>query len=248
MEKELIYLILIFVLLYSTQALSVGLEYKDLDLTRSKLYPLSQISAVGYGLLIFVILIPIIILFSQKMNESTKKIVYILIFISVSLVTIYLVVTTLHLNFISETKGPVHWHADYEIWICDEEIKLEKPKGIFSNKQGTALLHSHQDNRIHVEGVLIKKEEASLGAFFYAIGGSISNNRIEVPTNDGMAYADENTTCNDKKSKLYVFVNGNLIDNYSDYTISQYEKVPPGDRIKIIFSEKNIEEINPNIR
>jgi hypothetical protein len=58
----------------------------------------------------------------------------------------------------------------------------------------------------------------------------------------------EGDFCNEKPAKLYVFVNGNLIEAPSAYVIAPYEKVPPGDRIKIVFTEKALEEIDPNIR
>ena len=222
-------------------------EEEDFMLDHSGLYPINQLQAVGYGSLIFGILIAIIILFHEKMHDMAKKIVYSLVVITASLVTIYLVITTLHLNIISETKGPVHWHADFEIWVCGKKIELAEPKGL-SNKQGVDLMHAHNDNRIHVEGVLLDKKAASLGAFFYAIGGSLSSDGLIVPTNEGLASFHEGDKCNEKPAKLYGFVNGNLIDNPSAYIISPYEKVPPGDRIKFVFTEETIEEINTYLK
>ena len=220
---------------------------EDFDLDHSKLYPVSQLQAVGYGSLIFGILIVIILLFHKKMNDVTKKIVYFLVIIVTSFVTIYIILTTLHLNIISETKGPVHWHADFEIWVCGKELKIAAPKGM-SNKQGTDLIHAHNDNRIHVEGVLLDKKEASLGAFFHDVGGSLSSDGMKIPTDDGLQSFHEGDKCNEKPAKLYVFVNGIPISNPSQYIISPYEKVPPGDRIKFVFTEESSEEINPNLK
>jgi hypothetical protein len=153
----------------------------------------------------------------------------------------------LHLNIISLTKGPVHWHADFEIWVCGREIKLSEPKGL-SNKQGVDLMHAHNDNRIHVEGVILDKKQASLGAFFHAVGGSLSSDGLKVPADEGLISVHNGDKCNEKPANLYVFVNGNLIENPSAYEISHYEKVPPGDRIKFVFTEKQAEEIDPNIK
>ena len=222
-------------------------EDKQLDLDHSGIYPLSQLAAVGYGSLIFGILIIVVLLFHKTMSSLVKKIAYFSIITIVSLVTIYIVLATLHSNIISETKGPVHWHADFEIWVCDKEIKLAEPKGL-SNKQGVDLMHAHNDNRIHVEGVLLDKKAASLGAFFHAVGGSLSDDGIKVPADEGLSSVHEGDKCNGQPAKLYVFVNGKLIENPSSYVISPYEKVPPGDRIKFIFTEKSIEEINPDIK
>ena len=124
---------------------------------------------------------------------------------------------------------------------------LPEPKGL-TNKQGTDLMHSHDDNRIHVEGVLLDKKQASLGAFFYAVGGSITDDGMKIPTEEGSIEIHEGDECNEQPAKLYVFVNGNLINKPSQYVISPYERVPPGDRIKIVFTEKHIEQIDPDIQ
>lgn len=245
-NRYAVFLFLILSVLSTYNAFSHGGEEDEFMLDHSKLYPISQLQAVGYGSLIFGILILIILLFHKKMNELIKKSVYILLVVLISVITLYLVTTTLHLNIISLTKGPVHWHADFEVWVCDEEIALIEPKGL-SNKQGTDLMHAHNDNRIHVEGVLLDYKQASLGAFFYAIGGSLSDDGLKVPTDKGLISVHEGDLCNEKLAKLYVFVNGNPIKNLSAYVISPYEKVPPGDKIKFVFTEKPIEEINPNI-
>ncbi len=246
MKKRLLLLLFLMLILSINFAFSHGGEEDEFMLDHSELYPVTQLQAVGYGSLIFGTLIVLILLFHKKMNEMAKKIMYSIVLIVVALVTIYLVITTLHLNVISITKGPVHWHADFEIWICDNEIQLPEPKGL-SNKQGVDLMHAHNDNRIHVEGVILDKKQASLGAFFYAIGGSITSDGLRIPTDEGLVEVHEGDACNEKPAKLYVFVNGNLIENPSQYFIAPYEKVPPGDRIKIIFTEKAVEEINPNI-
>ncbi len=213
----------------------------------SQLYPLSQLAVFGYGTVAFGILILVILLFHKVMNELIKKAVYTLLVVLVSVVTLYLIMTTLHLNTISLTKGPVHWHADFEIWVCDNEIKLPEPKGL-SNKQGVELIHAHNDNRIHVEGALLDKKQASLGAFFHAVQGSISSDGLKVPTDEGLVSVHDGDLCSGKPAKLYVFVNGKLIENSSAYVIAPYEKVPPGDKIKFVFTEKNADEINPDIK
>lgn len=240
---------LLIALALSTNVFSHGGEDEEdeYQLDHSELYPISQMQAAGYGTLIFGIFVLAIILFHKKMNDAAKKIIYLLVVALIAAVTLYLALTTLHLNIISVTKGPVHWHADFEIWACGREIKLTEPKGL-SNKQGVDLMHAHNDNRIHVEGVILDKKQASLGAFFYALGGSFSSDGMKVPTDDGLIAVHDGDKCNEQPAKLYVFVNGNLIENPAAYEISHYEKVPPGDRIKFVFTEKPVEEIDPNIR
>lgn len=246
-KMSLIFLSVILFTLFLPIAFSHEGEEDEFMLDHSGLYPLTQLQAVGYGLLIFSFLIVIILLSHKRINDFTKKTLYSLVVVVAGLVTIYLIATTLHLNIISVTKGPVHWHADFEIWVCDKEIKLAEPKGL-SNKQGFELMHSHDDNRIHVEGVILDNKQASLGAFFYAVGGSLSDDGLKVPTDNGLISVHDGDKCNDKPAKLYVFVNGNIIENPSSHVIAPYEKAPPGDRTKFVFTEKAVEEINPNIK
>ncbi len=240
-------LLLIFLVLFTYNVLSHAEDYgEEYNLDNSELYPISQFKTFGYGSLIFGILILIIILFHRKMDNTAKKVVYTLVVIIVTLVTLYLVATTVHLNFISKTKGPVHWHADYEIWVCGEKIHLMDPDG-FSNRVGTPLLHEHDDNRIHIEGVIVNKRDVSLGAYFRSVGGSLSSDGMQVPTNEGLVSAHDGNKCNGQPAKMYVFVNGELMENPSAHVPAPYERVPPGDMIKIVFTEQPIESINQNI-
>ncbi|HLG23397.1 MAG TPA: hypothetical protein VI564_00540 [Candidatus Nanoarchaeia archaeon] len=219
----------------------------EYQLSSDELYPVGQLEMAGYGSIAFGALIVIILLFHKKMKNNVKKVVFYLVAIVSIFVTVYLIITTLHLNIISLTKGPVHWHADFEIWVCDKQVEIAKPQRFLSNKQGVELLHAHSDNRIHVEGVVLDLKQASLGAFFQAIGGHITETELEVPTDNGLVSVSNGYKCNEQPGKLYVFVNGNQIQNYRDYSISHHERVPPGDRIKIIFTEIPMEQINPLI-
>jgi len=248
MKKRYFIVLFSLLLLLSIYQVYSHEEEESLMKQPSAYFPLSQLSAFGYGSLIFGILIVITLLFHKKMSEAAKRITFYLIVIVASLVTIYIALATLNLNLVSETKGPVHWHADYEIWVCGKEIEIAMPKNIFSNKQGTDLMHSHEDKRIHVEGTLLDKKAASLGAFFHAVRGSLSDDGMTVPTDAGVVSVHDGDSCNGNPGKLYVFVNGKIINNPSNYVISQYEKVPPGDRIKIIFTEKPIKDIDIYIK
>ena len=204
---------------------------------------------VEYAAVAFLALILISVLFKKKLKDAHKKILFILIALLVISVTAYLVIGSIYLNVVSETKGPIHWHADFEIWICEEEINLKDPKPPLS-VLGSPLLHEHNDNRMHVEGVVLQKEDVSLGAFFHVIGGKLSEEQIIVPTNEGIVEKKNGELCNGKPAKLYVFVNGELLpsEEYPSYMIQPYETVPPGDTIKVIFSSLPLEEINPYIK
>ena len=153
---------------------------------------------------------------------------------------------TVYLNIISENGGPVHWHADYEVWVCGQELDLIDPSG-FSNKVGTSILHEHNDKRIHVEGVIIKKIEASLGYYFNVIGGKLTTEELIYPTNEGIVKKRNGEFCNEKPAKLQVFLyktfdkkftQTKLDDDFPNYIMSAEALVPDGDCIIIEFDEE----------
>ena len=213
----------------------------------------THIGSIGnvtyYGSIAFLALILIAVLFKKRLKENHKKILFGLITVLTITVTVYIVGTSIYINSISETKGPVHWHADYEVWICEEEIDIVDAK-LPLNRIGTYVLHDHGDNRMHIEGVVLDKRDVSLGAFFHAIGGKLSQSEIIVPTNQGLVEASDGDLCDGRGSpgKLYVFVKGKLVEAPSAYIIQPYETIPPGDTIKVVFSSSRIEEIDPNIK
>ena len=101
----------------------------------------------------------------HQKNERMKWILFLGIVIPVLLATAYSAGTTIYLNRNSATGGPVHWHADFEIWKCGQKIDLLDPTGL-SNRIGTPVFHEHGDDRIHVEGVVMNLEDVSLHHFF----------------------------------------------------------------------------------
>ena len=102
--------------------------------------------------------------------------------------TLFFAGSTIYLNVKSDSKGPVHWHAEVEFWACDSELELRNPSAFLSNKIGTSTYHEHDDKHIHLEGVVVRKaEDASLGKFMRVTGGSLSSNAIDVPLNEDSA-------------------------------------------------------------
>lgn len=190
-----------------------------------------------YSSVIIGFIFVISLILGNKMNDKTKKIFFILIVLPIVISTLYITGHTVYLNVVSETGGPVHWHADFEIWVCGEEVKLPPPESILDNKVGNAVLHHHNDNRIHVEGILIKKQDADLSQFFKTIGGSLTSTSIGIPKEDKSVETFTNgDLCNGEPGKLKVYVNGKLNQDMEEYVLSPYEQVPPGDCIIIDFS------------
>jgi len=167
-----------------------------------------------------------------------------LIVLIVLSITGYLVWSTIITNVKSVTKGPVHYHADFEIWNCGQKIDLIDPHGL-ENKTGTPLFHEHNDNRIHVEGAISDYEDVSLGEFFSVVGGKLDSNALIVPTDSGMVNMGSGTMCKGAPGNLQIFVfktegktfyQEKLVDPVS-YVLSPHSQVPPGDCIIIEFDK-----------
>lgn len=169
-----------------------------------------------------------------------KAFLFILIVSIVVGVTGYLVWSTVSVNMKSVTKGPVHYHADFEIYNCGEKIDLIDPQG-WDNKIGTPLLHEHNDNRIHVEGPVIDYKDINLGNFFKVVGGGLGSETLKIPTNTGLVNMESGNICNGEIAYLQVFVystnDGNFsqekLEDPASYVLSPHSKVPPGDCIII---------------
>lgn len=186
----------------------------------------------------------------QRMGEKEKLILFSLTTIAVLAGTAFIVGSTVLLNLSSESGGPVHWHADFEIWACGEKIDLKDPVGL-ENRIGTSVFHEHGDFRIHVEGTLLKKKEASLHNFFDVTGGSLSRNKIIIPSIGGLLEYSSGDSCGGNEGLLQVFVyrteNGRYhqekLADFENYVLSPYSNVPPGDCIIIEFgAEKETTE------
>jgi hypothetical protein len=175
----------------------------------------------------------ILISMAVKLSERRKSIVFF---------GIYSAGSTVYLNVISETNGPVHWHLDFEIWHCGQQVNLKDPTGL-SNRIGTPVHHEHGDNRIHVEGVVIEKNDVDLHTFFEVIGGDLDSESVMVPTNNGELIIKNGDDCNGVPGTLQAF-RYSVIDGYAtqntdfeNYILSPFINVPPGDCIILEFGE-----------
>jgi hypothetical protein len=192
----------------------------------------------------------------SALHEWHKKALFALLCIIICLVTIYIVATTIYLNVSSATKGPIHWHLDFEIWSCDEQIDLLDPKGL-SNKIGSPVFHEHNDNRVHVEGPVVKHSDVNLRNFFAIIGGSFGHGRMEVPTNQGSVKLADGMMCDGQPAKLQAFLfkvqnpehhnnwvfTQTKLENAPEYVMSPYATILPGDCVIFeLASEKPFTE------
>lgn len=200
-----------------------------------------KFSLIASGILIVLTIISVIL---RQKSEALKYILFTGMVLVIILNTIYLAGSTIYLNQQSETGGPVHYHADFEIYNCGEKIDLKDPKGL-SNKVGTEVVHEHNDNRIHIEGVILEKHDASLGHFFEQIGGQLHQDHMAIPSENGLLEVENGQVCPGGPGSLQVFVyqtedasfsQQKLGSNPQDYVISPYSQVPPGDCIIVEFS------------
>lgn len=200
-----------------------------------------KIGIVGTIVLLFFVALAIILEIGKV--KYNKIVLFLVIILVTVLPSLYFIGSTIYLNTVSSSGGPVHWHADIEVWACGKELDFLNPEGI-SNKVGTAVLHEHNDKRIHLEGVVVNPSDASLGNFFKVIGGQINNSLLSVPTNDGVQTFINGSTCPDgTNATLQVFVYSTKdgiytqtkIDNPESYIITPDSQVPAGDCIIVEF-------------
>lgn len=175
-------------------------------------------------------------------SETTKRVLFAMISLPLIIATVYIAATTISLNVAAESKGPVHWHADFEVWNCEQKVNLKDPKE-WSNRIGNPVFHEHGDDRIHVEGVILDKEDITLHHFVRVIGGSLTKTSLDLPINEDSLVVHNGDLCNGQPAQVQVFVyktaDGSYIqqklDPYTDYVLSPFAAIPPGDCIIIEF-------------
>lgn len=195
---------------------------------------------------------------SHPSNEA-KENLFIIITTTAVFGTFVLIGVTFFKTVKSETNGPVHWHADFEIYNCGEFVDLIDPVGL-TNRIGTSVLHEHGDNRIHVEGEVMQHHDIDLESFFDVVGGTFTDTELTVPTQDrGELTVKNGQSCStntavdeveavSRPGKLQTFVytvEGNTIsqqklEDAPGYLLSPETTIPPGDCIIIEFTDEKL--------
>jgi len=178
-------------------------------------------------------------------NNFFKGVIFFPIVIIVLGATFYLSASTIYLNMVSETGGPVHWHADFRIFKCGQELFLEEPTGL-SNRIGKSDLHEHGDGRIHIEGVVVKRGDFSLHKFFEAINGNLTAKELSFPGKNTFEKMVAGEPCPGDlgesevgPTQIQVFlyktegdtIRQSKLENFEGYVPSPYSQIPPGDCI-----------------
>ena len=250
-KNKFLIISIIFILLLSFAYAHEEEEIHEESLADAESLKSTSIKYIGIASFISIFLI-IVSLYIKDKNEKTKWLLFLGIAISIAASTAYLAYSTVYLNIASETQGPVHWHADYEVWVCDEKAELVKPKGL-SNRIGSPLFHDHGDNRIHVEGVVADTRNVDLHSFFEIVGGDLDGDILKIPTENEVVKVKNSDLCNGEEAKLQAFVykvinpdnakswifEQEKIGNFPEYILSPYSNVPPGDCIIIEFGPES---------
>lgn len=195
--------------------------------------------------------IVIALMTKHKLSEFGQKTIFAFIVIPIALATVYLSGTTVYLNMISKTGGPVHWHADYEIWACGSRYELIDPTG-WDNKIGSPLFHEHNDNRMHIEGVVFDHAEVNLKRFFYESGSKLAMNELTMRTTESLKTWKNGEMCDSERAVLQVFLykvvnpektgartfRQEKLTDFENYVVSPYSLVPPGDCLIIEFGKE----------
>lgn len=198
---------------------------------------------VAYTASLVVAILALAALIRPPQKDFGKFFFFILISAVILSATFYLSAGTIYENMTSVTGGPVHWHADFRIFKCGEELNFQEPSG-FSNRIGTPEIHEHADGRIHIEGTLKDFKEASLHGFIEATGGRLTLQEMAFPANEGMEIMKSGDSCSDgSEGRLQVFLwtlenneaRQQKLFNFTEYVISSEAIVPPGDCVIFEF-------------
>lgn len=142
-----------------------------------------NIRTVVYALIALLVLTGFALISRRWLPKKLKLPLYVMMVTTMLGSMVVILGSTIYLNSTSDTKGPVHWHADLEIWACGNQLELRDPSG-FSNRGGSPLLHEHDDQRLHVEGVVVDQQnDVTLGKLIREVGGIWTAAGITVPLN-----------------------------------------------------------------
>lgn len=122
-------------------------------------------------------------------------------------------------GLVTTSSGPVvHWHANVTIETCGLTVDLPRiPAG--ASHLGNDLLHTHDDNIIHIEGIVKSDNDIRLGAFFDAIRLPFSENQLYNFKN-GQA-----CSANSSPGKVKMFINGKENNEFRNHVVRDQEDI-----------------------
>ncbi len=207
--------------------------------------------SVGLGTALLVLFVVVALVLDSPKEWIKRWLFGAIIVVSLG-ATLGLIASTVAGNLNSVTGGPVHWHADFVIDHCGTEVDLLDPTGL-TNRIGTPVLHEHNDNRIHVEGVVQELQDVFLERFFDVIGGSFSPGFLLLPTEDGLVQLRDGGLCpGGQPATLQVFAfrtEGRVITEKKldreiapKFVLAPHPTVPPGDCLVFQLSDRVLDQ------
>ncbi|QQR92733.1 MAG: hypothetical protein IPJ89_00625 [Candidatus Iainarchaeum archaeon] len=223
---------------------NISVDSQFAIMLRDNAYNVVLVAAVIMALLVAYAIL------AKPRKEKIKKALFIGIAGVAVLSTLYLAGSTVYLNIVSPTGGPVHWHTDYEVWHCGNKLDLIDPTGI-DNRVGTWEVHEHNDDRMHIEGTIVDLEQASFRHFFEIIGTKFSDVGLTYPTVSGNVTLPYAGACNGKHAELQAFLlrvtnpqdakqwvyEQQKIPISLETRMQPYANVPPGDCLIVEYDE-----------
>jgi hypothetical protein len=224
----------------------------------------------------------------EELNLRDKNIIMNGFLIAVLVPSLYTAGAFVHQSQTSWSGGEIHWHADYEVMVeenneyqqldlidpsnfCEETRHESTTMCSLNDRTGSTKYHEHNDNRIHLEGIFKKREDAVLSAYFETFGGKLTNTELRYPTNDRMVEKAEGNSetlkilikqgvggnrewcAIEKQSNLSEqdicrTSEGELATTPSNYVISPYKRGPTLDDIFIVYDSKPVEDALQDVR
>lgn len=155
----------------------------------------------------------------HKKKDQKKQILKILLYIG-GILIVFLLVNYLWAGIQESStysNGQIHWHAGIEIYLCGERYELPDPvsSDLVHGEPyiGTAFMHEHNDNLIHIEGTIQKPEDITLGKFMDSIGLTFTSEQLITYTNGDL--------CPDgTPGKVKLLVNGNESNEFGNKVLA----------------------------
>jgi hypothetical protein len=139
----------------------------------------------------------------EELNLRDKNILMNGFLIAVLVPSLYTAGAFVHQSQTSWSGGEIHWHADYEVMVeenneyqqlnlidpsnfCEETSHESTTMCSLNDRTGSTKYHEHNDNRIHLEGIFKERDDAVLSAYFETFGGKLTNTELGYPTNERM--------------------------------------------------------------
>lgn len=151
---------------------------------------------------------------------------------------ITLIIVALVALFVGWLKQPpqiplnqeVHAHAYLDIFVCGQQIDLPRSTGNEKTHGkgfvGIHLLHTHDDNIMHLEGKVRNREDIKLGKFFDAIKIPFDSTKVFNTSNGDF--------CNSKPGTWKMYVNGKETNKFREY-VPFNAKDPQKQVISMVF-------------